>query len=600
MRLWPSTYLRRAPYIAWLALAALAVPVESEASNLTPDNFKDTVSEGYWCMSTLSADPAGPAYTHCRALVARFIEHFSPWCGHCRAFAPLWNELVADYEGSSVHLAGVNCAVHGDLCTENGVQGYPQLNLYHDGKLLEQFKGIRDRERITKFITKHTSFTLPSISSAPAASPITSTTAQEAVSTEPEPLADINPNGEVLKLTSATFPTAAAEGTLFVKFFAPWCGHCKKLAPIWTQLAKQLQNKVTVAEVDCEEHKALCKVQGITGFPMLFFYTTGDSKTEYTGSRKLEAMKKWVENAVKPSIQELGSTDLESVVRENPVVYLFMHQPGDSNLLSGLSRAARPLLGSPRIFTTTSTSILSLPPSNSPVLVALKDNVWHLPSSTLHFSAETSQAELSQWLFDNRLPSALELSDGTFQEVMNAPNRPLVVLTAVPAEGSKRDSLIKDIRSIALAWRHRGKTGHERPVVFVWMDADRWSKWLKNMYGLDGSGQVVIADHGKLLYYDTEPSGQKVELRSESIFPALESAFMGKGAKHSENVAERMARYLNAKMISLEAWITTHKMTTAMILILGIIGAFLGVRRLLADDDAAYYNHANGKQGRLD
>ena len=41
----------------------------------------------------------------------------------------------------------------------------------------------------------------------------------------------------------------------FVKFYAPWCGHCKKLEPVWADMAKQLKGKVNVAEVNCEDSK---------------------------------------------------------------------------------------------------------------------------------------------------------------------------------------------------------------------------------------------------------------------------------------------------------------------------------------------------------
>jgi len=78
------------------------------------------------------------------------------------------------------------------------------------------------------------------------------------------------------------------------------CGHCKKLAPIWEKLAKELQRQVTVAEVDCEDHKLLCSSEGVTGFPMLFFYPESGKKSEYSGTRKLAAMKNWAERAVKP------------------------------------------------------------------------------------------------------------------------------------------------------------------------------------------------------------------------------------------------------------------------------------------------------------
>lgn len=82
---------------------------------------------------------------------------------------------------------------------------------------------------------------------------------------------------------------------------------------------------------------------------------------------------------------------------------------------------------------------------------------------------------------------------------MNAPSKPLVVLTSVPTEGQERDELIKKVKEIAAKWRKRGdseKMIGERNVVFTWMDGQRWAKWLKSMYGVKEVGGVIIADHG--------------------------------------------------------------------------------------------------------
>ncbi|EKM59021.1 uncharacterized protein PHACADRAFT_249183 [Phanerochaete carnosa HHB-10118-sp] len=62
-----------------------------------------------------------------------------------------------------------------------------------------------------------------------------------------------------------------------------------------------MRGKVDVAEVDCEAHGALCRSQGITGYPMLFYYgANGGSKTEYTGGRKLEQLKAFAEKVSGP------------------------------------------------------------------------------------------------------------------------------------------------------------------------------------------------------------------------------------------------------------------------------------------------------------
>lgn len=60
-----------------------------------------------------------------------------------------------------------------------------------------------------------------------------------------------------------------------------------------------MQNKLNIAEVNCEDHAALCKTQDITGFPMLIYYSNG-AKSEYTGSRKLDKLKEFTEKASIP------------------------------------------------------------------------------------------------------------------------------------------------------------------------------------------------------------------------------------------------------------------------------------------------------------
>ena len=57
----------------------------------------------------------------------------------------------------------------------------------------------------------------------------------------------------------------------FIKFFAPWCGHCKHLAPTWQELYEKHGQDINVAEVDCTNEKAqlLCEEFKIRGYPTL-------------------------------------------------------------------------------------------------------------------------------------------------------------------------------------------------------------------------------------------------------------------------------------------------------------------------------------------
>ena len=77
------------------------------------------------------------------------------------------------------------------------------------------------------------------------------------VSGQVQPLTDNN----FERLTQAS--TGMTTGAWFVKFYAPWCGHCKGLAPIWKEVAEELKTELTVAEVDCTVDRMTCKRFGV-------------------------------------------------------------------------------------------------------------------------------------------------------------------------------------------------------------------------------------------------------------------------------------------------------------------------------------------------
>lgn len=83
-----------------------------------------------------------------------------------------------------------------------------------------------------------------------------------------------------------------------VEFFAPWCGHCKTLAPIYEELAQHFtfaEEKVSIGKVDADEHKELGRRFGIQGFPTLkWFDGKSDKPVDYTGGRDLDSLTKWV------------------------------------------------------------------------------------------------------------------------------------------------------------------------------------------------------------------------------------------------------------------------------------------------------------------
>lgn len=96
---------------------------------------------------------------------------------------------------------------------------------------------------------------------------------------------------DVKSLTQDTFNDFINEHDLVLaEFFAPWCGHCKALAPKYEEAATQLKDKnIPLVKVDCTAEEELCRDQGVEGYPTLKIFRGLDSSKPYQGARQTES-----------------------------------------------------------------------------------------------------------------------------------------------------------------------------------------------------------------------------------------------------------------------------------------------------------------------
>ena len=74
----------------------------------------------------------------------------------------------------------------------------------------------------------------------------------------------------VVELTTRSFAGNVTEGTWLVEFYAPWCGHCKNLAPTYETVAVELKGEVHVAKIDGSVHRGLAARFGVNGYPAIY------------------------------------------------------------------------------------------------------------------------------------------------------------------------------------------------------------------------------------------------------------------------------------------------------------------------------------------
>eukprot|EP01090_Pellita_catalonica_P009107 TRINITY_DN20173_c0_g1_i1.p1 TRINITY_DN20173_c0_g1~~TRINITY_DN20173_c0_g1_i1.p1 ORF type:complete len:261 (-),score=52.80 TRINITY_DN20173_c0_g1_i1:127-909(-) len=98
------------------------------------------------------------------------------------------------------------------------------------------------------------------------------------------------------------FSESVAEGEWMVEFYAPWCGHCKALAPTWKKLATSAKGDFNVAKVDCTSTTGMdvCRDLEISGYPTLIFFKDGQQYPVEDVARNIDGFTTFVENIRNP------------------------------------------------------------------------------------------------------------------------------------------------------------------------------------------------------------------------------------------------------------------------------------------------------------
>ncbi|KAH8416406.1 hypothetical protein KR222_002052 [Zaprionus bogoriensis] len=226
-----------------------------------------------------------------------FVKFFAPWCGHCKRLHPLWEQLaeIMNIDEPKVTIAKVDCTKHQTLCADHQVTGYPTLRLFKLGeKESIKFKGTRDLPAITDFINQELN------------TPAEEDLSEQKLGGEGD---EVNPNvGKVVDLNEDTFAKHVSSGNHFVKFFAPWCSHCQRLAPTWEELAKELikVTSATISKVDCTQYRSICQDFEVKGYPTLLWIEDGKKIEKYSGARDLATLKSYVVKMIgEPTENEL-------------------------------------------------------------------------------------------------------------------------------------------------------------------------------------------------------------------------------------------------------------------------------------------------------
>ncbi|CAD5116862.1 DgyrCDS5703 [Dimorphilus gyrociliatus] len=151
---------------------------------------------------------------------------------------------------------------------------------------------------------------------------------------------------EVLDLTDADFADKVKQhGIMLVKFYAPWCGHCKRLAPEFDKAASLLSANdppVTLAKLDCTVETKTCGKYGVSGYPTLkIFRSDPENSEDYNGPREHDGIFKYMRSKAGPSSKNVESVDgMESFLKTQDVTIVGFFDSNENELAKQFSKLA--------------------------------------------------------------------------------------------------------------------------------------------------------------------------------------------------------------------------------------------------------------------
>jgi protein disulfide-isomerase-like protein len=450
------------------------------------------------------------------------IFYGASWCGHCQLLTPIWlkvQEAKQQQKLTHINMAKVECTMNQDLCKD--IEGYPTIKYYHNGKFEEEYD-MTDYEPLLQKVVELNTKLVP-----------TNTAFEKLVKMgkkETEPDEAINPKGEVVYLTDADFYQQISNGPWMVMFHAPWCGHCKTLSPIYTELAPRLSHRVNVGKVDCTVQKKVCNDFLIRGFPTLKFLD-GDSKIDYTGERNLEKLETFAMSLVgKPTFEVIKGDAIPGMISKSDSAVFFVFD-GDESILPLAVAIATSVKNKLTVYICPESSgyeALGLQPvPSTPTLMISTDN----GIQRQHYNGPIvdtipNRETIKKWILKYKDPLCPQMDTHNQADLTDVDH---LLVGMVDPDSQKGKNTIQDLKKIASTWKQENPSS---PVKFSWLDGMKYASYINHVYGIQvySLPKVVITRPRDELYYTSNPDGKEYTIDHVSIVNAIEDVINRKSS----------------------------------------------------------------------
>ncbi|XP_075903607.1 protein disulfide-isomerase TMX3 [Nelusetta ayraudi] len=209
-----------------------------------------------------------------------------------------------------------------------------------------------------------------------------------------------------------TFKDTRVNDIWLVDFYAPWCGYCKKLEPIWYEVGDELKSSgspVRVGKMDATAYSGMASEFGVRGYPTIKLLK-GDLAYPYKGPRTKDDIVEFANRVAGPAVRALPSKQMfEHMLKRHNV--LFVYVGGESPLKEKYSDVASELIVYTYFFSASEEVFpesVALP--ELPAVVVFKDGGYFIYD-------EYEDASLSSWVNKERFQGYLQIDGFTLYEL---------------------------------------------------------------------------------------------------------------------------------------------------------------------------------------
>lgn len=382
----------------------------------------------------------------------------------------------------------------------------------------------------------------------------------------PKSTAPQNPNGVSVPLTAETFQSRVTMSLdpWFIKFYAPWCHHCQAMAATWAQVAREMEGKINIGEVNCDKESRLCKDVGVRGYPTINLFRGGE-RVEYQGLRGLGDFVDYANKAVDIAngVQDVDAASFEALEAKNEVIFVYFYDfATTSEDFMALDRLPLSLIGHAKLVKTQDPKLYERYKITTwPRLIVSREGrpTYYAPLTP---DEMRDNRRVLDWMRSVWLPIVPELTATNAREIMDGK---VVVLGILKRDDPEAFAVAtREMKSAASEWMDKqiqlfqlerqelrdakqlrieeaedrndqralraAKSIHvnmdradRKEVTFAWVDGAFWQRWVRTTYGIDvkDGERVIINDEDNRRYWDITSTGNPILPSRTSILETL-------------------------------------------------------------------------------